>query len=295
MSLEVAIPLGIGSAIVYGISIVVQHDAAHLGTGEEDPKRLLRLLHNPRWLLAIAGDAVGFALQIAALSTGPVVVIQPLVVLMLPVALIAGWLMGARRPRLGDYLGSLAVLAGLAGFLAMVGRPGRPHPPNPWHASIAVVVVLGVGIVLAYAVRERSATLRGAVYGGVAGTCFGTLGVLINTVSHRVVDHGFGPLLTRPSGVVSLVGIALMGALGIVLTQLSFQVGKLGATLPANLSTDPVAAVVLGAVLLREHIPTGPLFIVGYLACLAAVVAGNIRLAAPRGSSSFSAPARTPS
>ena len=117
VSLEVAIPLGIGSALVYGTSIVVQHDVAHQH-GKSDAKGLIGLVRNPRWLMAIGGDAIGFLLQIGALSAGPVVVIQPLVVLMLPVALIAGWLMGGAAPRPGDYLGSVAVIGGLGMFLA---------------------------------------------------------------------------------------------------------------------------------------------------------------------------------
>ena len=139
MSLEVAIPLGAASSIVYGVSIVVQHSAAHTGTGEEDPLGLVQLLRNPRWLLAIAGDFVGFLLQIAALSTGPVVLIQPLVVLMLPVALITGSFLGGPRPGPADYLGMVAIVGGLTGFIGMVGRTGHPQTPNPWAAGIAVV------------------------------------------------------------------------------------------------------------------------------------------------------------
>ena len=285
MSLEVAVPLGVGSAIVYGISIVVQHGAAHTGTGEEDAHGLLRLLRDPRWLLAIGGDFVGFILQIGALSTGPVVIIQPLVVLMLPVALITGSLMGGPRPGRPEYFSMVAVLGGLTGFIAMVGRAGRPHVPDPWAAGVAVVVVLGLGAVFGLAARGRGANLRGAVYGAVAGACFGTLGVLVNTASHRIVDGRVTSLLTHPSGIVTIVGIALLGTMGIVLTQISFQVGALAATLPANLSTDPLVAVVLGIVLLREHVPYGPGYLFGYVVCLGVILVGTIRLAAPAASS----------
>ena len=126
------------SSIVYGISIVVQHGAAHTGTGEEDPHGLFQLLRNRRWLLAIGGDFVGFVLQIAALSTGPVVLIQPLVVLMLPVALITGSFLGGPRPGPAEYLSMAAVLGGLSGFIGMVGRARHPQTPDPWAAGIAV-------------------------------------------------------------------------------------------------------------------------------------------------------------
>src|SRR3954467_10335750 len=153
MSLQAAIPLGTASSIVYGISIVVQHSAAHTGTGEEDPHGLIQLLRNPRWLLAIAGDFTGFLLQIGALWTGPVVLVQPLVVLMLPVALITGSFLGGPRPGPAEYVSMAAVVGGLAGFIAMVGRARHPSPPDPWLAGIAVVVILVLGVALCLAVR----------------------------------------------------------------------------------------------------------------------------------------------
>jgi drug/metabolite transporter (DMT)-like permease len=284
MSLAVAIPLGTGSAIVYGISIVVQHNAAHTGAGEEDPHGLLRLLRDPRWLLAIGGDLIGFGLQIAALSTGPVVIIQPLVVLMLPVALITGSFLGGPRPGPAEYLSMAAVVGGLIGFIAAVGRESRPRVPHPWATGAAILIVLVVGTMLCLAVRGYGPNLRAATYGAVAGGCFGTLGVLVNTASHQIVDGRITSLVTHPSGIVTLVGIVVLGTMGIILTQVSFQIGKLAATLPANLSTDPLVAVVLGVVLLREHVPHSPGYVLGYLLCLGLILAGTIRLAAPTAS-----------
>jgi hypothetical protein len=72
--------------------------------------------------------------------------------------------------------------------------------------------------------------------------------------------------------------------LGMTLTQISFQVGALAASFPANKSADPVAAVVLGAVLLHEKVPSGATHIAAYLLCLAAVTAGAVRLASDRSS-----------
>jgi hypothetical protein len=88
-------------------------------------------------------------------------------------------------------------------------------------------------------------------------------------------------LLATPKGLVPLVGILVLGGGGIVLTQLSFQIGALAATLPANLAADPMTAVLLGVVLLHEHIPHGPWHLVAYSLSVVAVVGGAIRLADP--------------
>ncbi len=278
MSLAVAVPLGIASSLVYGSTIVVQHRASH-NEGQEDARNLLRLFRDPVWVAAVLGDFIGFVFNAAALAAGPVVVIQPLVVLMLPVALIVGWWLGGPRPTAMDYLSSLAIVAGLSGFLVMIGTPGAGHAPKARYFALTVLIVLAVGSTVALAVRSRGSVVRGAVYGGVAGMFFGTLGVFVDGLSDVVVRRGWAALVTTGRGVIPLIGIALLGVSGIVLTQVSFQVGQLAATLPANSATDPFVAVLIGALLLREHIPLSAFHVIGYTLCLTVVVLGAIRLA----------------
>lgn len=284
MSLLVALPCGVASAAVYGASIVVQHSSAqqHAGDGGQvSAAGLWAMLRHPIFLLAIGGDAIGFVLQIVALSTGPVVLVQPLVVLMLPVSLGVSVLLGGRRPRAGDYLGVLGVLGGLAAFLILIGHPGAGHVPGPRVLGTAVILVLLIGLGLAAAVTGRTRIVRGATFGVVAGMCFGALAVMVDAASSRAGRDGLEGLFESPRGLVPLSGIILLGAAGMTLTQLSFQVGALGATLPANLASDPLAGVLLGVFLLDEHVPFSLGHIILYLLCLAAIVAGAIRLANP--------------
>lgn len=283
MSLAVAVPFGLASAVVYGTSIVVQHKCAQEDAEEHgaSAKGLLRLIKRPLFLVALGGDLVGFLFNLVALSTGPVVIIQPLVVLMLPVALVVGYLLGGHKPTWGDYLGVAAVLGGLAAFLALIGIPGEPHIPKYGYlvVTIATILVLAIGACLL--VIGRSKTLRGSVYGAAAGACFGTLAMLVDAASERLSEFGFSGLVDSPRGLVPVIGMFVVGSVGMILTQMSFQVGALGATLPANLAADPFVAVLLGVLVLREHIPLDPLRIVAYLACFAVVTAGAIKLANP--------------
>ena len=298
MNLTLAVPFGVASAVVYGTSIVVQHRVAqqHADEGEESAKGLVRLVKHPIFLLAIAGDFIGFILNIVALSAGAVVVIQPLVVLMLPVALAVGYLMGGPRPTRSHYLGCVGVLGGLGVFLALIGHPSTEHVPRSRTTVMALVGILVIGGLLVLVVSGRNRLIRGAMYGAVAGSFFGTLAVMVDAASDRVSDRGLGALFTTHRGLVALIGIIVLGAAGIALTQLSFQVGALGATLPANLAADPAMGVIFGAVLLREHIPLSVPHLIGYVFCLSAVVAGAIRLARPRddGGTACDAPAASP-
>lgn len=278
MTLAVAIPAGILAAVAYGASTAVQHSAAHTGTGEADARGLVNLLRNPRWLLSIGGDGVGLVLQVIALSTGPVVLVQPLLVLALPVSLPVGRLLGGPKPRRADYLACLGIVAGLAVFFALIGDPGDGDPLGAGAALWAIVVSLVVGGALCLAVRGRGTALRAGVYGAVAGGSFGLVGVLLNSVAGTLADDGLSGL-AHARGWVAFGGVLVVGALAMTLTQVSFQVGALAAAFPANESAAPVVAVVLGAVLLHEDVPVNPLYVLAYLVCLGAIVLGAIQLA----------------
>jgi drug/metabolite transporter (DMT)-like permease len=232
------------------------------------------------WLLAIVGDFVGFLLQLVALSTGPVVVIQPLVVLMLPVSLLVSALLGWHRPKPRDYLGVVLVIGGLAVFLGLVGHPGHGREPHARVLAMTIALSLIIGFACCFAVVGRDRVLRGAMYGGVAGGFFGTIAVMVNAASHTLHRHGVHGLLASKHGLIPIAGMVLVGVAGIVLTQMSFQVGSLAATLPVNLAADPLLAVVLGAIILHERLPISVGHIIVYLLCLLAVIVGAIQLAA---------------
>jgi hypothetical protein len=209
-----------------------------------------------------------------------VVLIQPMMVVALPISLVVGWMIGGPRPQRGDYLACLGIIGGLAAFFALIGDPGQGSPLSASAAAITIAVAFVAGLGLCLSVVRCSAPVRAGVYGGVAGAWFGLVGVLLNAVATTFRDRGFDTF-THPDGLVPLAGILVIGGVGITLTQISFQVGALGASFPANKAADPVVAVVLGAVLLHEDVPVGGLFLPAYAICLLAIVAGTVRLANP--------------
>ena len=80
------------------------------------------LISQPLWLFSTIGSVLGFALQGLALGTGPIVLVQPLLVTGVLFAALTGFLLG-RRPVDWPLMGSLLLTAGgLAAFL-LVARP----------------------------------------------------------------------------------------------------------------------------------------------------------------------------
>jgi drug/metabolite transporter (DMT)-like permease len=288
-NIPLAISLGVLGATVYGTSIVVQHRVAH-DASVKGAQGVLRTVRNPVWLLAAGGDVIGFVLNIVALTQGPVVLVQPLVVLMLPVAMIAGFLMGGAPPSRLDLIAAAAIVSGLGGFLVMIGEPQHAYVPGPYRIGLVASSVLGgCGLALGLA-GERSALARGAVFGGASGACFGTLAVMINAIDQRVEQHGLHGVVSSARGWVPLVCAAALGLGGMTFAMISFQIGSLAAVLPVNLACDPLAAVLFGSLVLKERIPSTPGHILAYVAFLALVIIGAVRLA--RGAAEPIHPAR---
>lgn len=240
-----------------------------------DAGRLLALLHDPRWLLSIGGDAVGLALQVLALATGPVALVQPLLVLAIPVALPAVWVLGGPRPSWADALACLAVVLGLAGFLLVVADPGPARVLSPSVCGTVLVVAAVAGVGVGLLVRRRRPAVQALGFGAVAGAWFGVVGVLIDAATRAFADQGLrsGTVLT------CLAGVLVLGAGGLALSQAAFQVGSLAASFPASESAGPFVAVLLAGTVLGERVPSGPGALVSYALCLALVVLGVGRLA----------------
>jgi hypothetical protein len=278
MSLAVAGPAALAAAFAYGAATAVQHDAAHTGSGEASAGRLVQLVRDPRWLMSVGGDAVGLVLQVIALATGPVVLVQPLLVLSVAVALPVGVLLGGPRPSRGDVLAGLAVIAALAVFFALIGDPGSGDLLRPRVAAMTAAIALIVGAVGCAAVHGQPPPVRAVAFGAAAGSGFGVVGVLLNATADVVNRDGWG-VLRHPAGSVPLLSVVVVGVAAVVLTQVSFQIGALSASFPANEVAAPLVAVVLGAALLHEHVPLSPVLAVSYALCLGVVIVGTIRLA----------------
>ncbi|AYG03762.1 DMT family transporter [Gryllotalpicola protaetiae] len=283
MLLIVSLVCALASAAAYGASSAAQHAAMGEGDGRTARARTRwrELLRSPRWLFGMGGDALGMVLQIAALAAGPVALVQPVLVLALPISLPFSRALGGPRPTTRDYLGCAWMLAGLIGFFLLIGRPGdaRPAQPAAVLTAAAVSSALG-GLLIALAARARPA-VKAAVFGGVAGCWFGLVAVLIDACAATWARAGIAGF-AGPGGLVPLIVLLVLGGVSIALTQLAFRAGPLAAAFPANLAADPVIAVALGALLVHEVVPVTAGHLVGYAAAVAAVVYGAVRLASGR-------------
>src|ERR1700754_1328444 len=123
-SLWIAIPAALGSAFCFGLTGALQHAAARRVAARPalHPSLLLDLGRQPVWLFSLLANVGGSALQLVALATGPLVLVEPLLVTGLLFAVLIRSYMARRPPRASVLIGASMCGAGLATFL-VVARP----------------------------------------------------------------------------------------------------------------------------------------------------------------------------
>src|SRR5215470_16273868 len=105
------------------------------------PKSFLLLLTRWVWLLGLAAQLVGVALQAAALDRGRVSIIQPLLVTTVIWALPLGYFLTKQTIGTREVVGAVIIVVGLALF-ASFGHPAAGvsnAPGSDWVASILVI------------------------------------------------------------------------------------------------------------------------------------------------------------
>ena len=202
------------------------------------------------WLFGVVTDFSGFLCEAAALAVGSLAVVEPLIVVGLPLALVIGGLW-ARRPLQGrDWAGVGAVTIGIAVFLAVASPTrGRDFAPASrwWVAGVATVVVAGVALGVTRLVPHWRATL----YATATGMVFAFSAAITKSAAALVKDHGIGALAHWEPYALAVVGVVSM-----VMSQSAFQAGELRASLPALTLVPPMGSLLFATTLFSEHVDT---------------------------------------
>jgi threonine/homoserine efflux transporter RhtA len=108
---------------------------------------------------------------------------------------------------------------------------------------------------------------------------FGVVAVLTKQVMHVLTHEGLRVVLTTPV----LYLLVVIGVLATFLQQSAFHAGSLQTSVPTMLVLEPVVAVVLGAVVLGEHLDVSRLDAVLIAISAVAMAAATIALGRDEG------------
>ena len=239
------------------------------------------LFRKPSWWAGTMAAMAGYACQALALSKGSLLLVQPLLMSSLLFALPISARLSHRRLTAGEWVWALVLTVGLAVFV-LVGQPREGHYRPPVPAWALVVTIFVPFVVACVAVAGRVAGRRRAALLAVAvAVLFATVAVLTKISMHRLALGGLRALLVIPAPYLLVV----LAVVATVLQQSAFHAGALQTSVPTMLVLEPLVAVLLGVVVLGEHLAvTGPVAAVLPVAVLAMVAAA---IALGRGSAAL--------
>jgi threonine/homoserine efflux transporter RhtA len=108
---------------------------------------------------------------------------------------------------------------------------------------------------------------------------FGVVAVLTKLVMYELAEEGALVVLTLPS----LYLLAALGICAVVLQQSAFHAGALQTSVPTMLVLEPVVAVLLGALVLNEHLRVNGYETIMLPIIIAAMAAATIALGRDEG------------
>ena len=263
-----AVLLALAGSFCFGAAAALQQREAGRAADlpVADPRLLWRLAHRPLWLVGVLADVVAAGLHVAALAFGSVALVQPIGVtgLLFAIPLVA--LINRRRLRSTDILAAVVVLAALAIVLGQLpGQPPAGRTAGGTAVVAAVAATIGVAALLAGCARLVSGRPRPVLLAAGAGTAFGMAAVLVRVV---LTDPGLAVVLLAVGGAVVVVLI------GYLLLQTAYRSGFFEGALATAVVADPVAALLGGAAVLGERMPTGTGAVTVAAGCALLVIAG---------------------
>jgi MFS family permease len=212
--------------------------------------------------------------QAAALSIGPISLVQPVLVIELPITLVlAGRAFGAPLTA-REWIPIAALTLGLAVTLSALLPSGGSAQASAgrWSAGLAVGLALAAGFV--HLARQTHAEQRTACYGLATGTGFGLTAALISAVGSSIASTGPVALVTSWQTYL----LAVLGPVFFLLLQKTLRSGELVASQPALTLSNPLVAVLFGVAVFGERVRGGWWSLLAVLG-ITAIVISTLRLA----------------
>ncbi|GGM42721.1 DMT family transporter [Dactylosporangium sucinum] len=265
----VAVVAALGSAAAFAVGAALEQSEAKKEERATplDPRLLLRLVRRPRWLLAWVPEGIGTALQAVALTFGPLILVEPLLVTGLFLAIPLAAALNRRRVHARDYAVVALGGASLAAFLiAADPRPGITEPSVADWLGVALWAGPVLGVCLAGAWWAGN-SVRAVLLGVSSGLLYGIAASLLKALTEQLST---APLAIFTRG--QTYALIVVGLAAVSLNQNAFQSSRIAVPLTAITIVDPAVGVAIGVTAFHEQIATeGPRLAIEVVAVIAMI------------------------
>jgi drug/metabolite transporter (DMT)-like permease len=237
------------------------------------------LLRKRLWWIGTGVAVLGYAWQALALSKGSLLIVQPLLVSSLLFALPLSARLAGRRVTRGEWAWALLLTVALALFVLMARPHAGQYRGNELAWSIATAAIAPPVFFCVLVGARVSGRKRAVLIAVAVGVLFGVVAVLTKLVMYELSEDGIVATLQLPSPYLLVV----LGVSATVLQQSAFHAGALQASVPTMLVLEPVVAVLLGGLVLGEHLSVSGYETVALPITVAAMAAATIALGRDEG------------
>lgn len=255
----------LAASVCFGIGSVLQALAARTTsvTVGVDPGLLLRLAGQWRFMAGIGLDALGFLLELAALRSLPLFVVQAIIASSLAVTAIVAGLVMKIRLRPVEWAAIGVVCAGLAmlGLSAGVENPDPVSATVKWTLLAAVLALAALGA----AAGRLTGRIRDLMLGAVAGLGFSVVAL----GARAITDFSPWDLLRDPAAYALAVG----GIVAMLFFATALQRGSVTTATAAVVITETVVPAALGVWLFSDGTNHPGLAITGFILAVTGALA----------------------
>lgn len=274
------ITFALAAALSNAVHLMTQHAASAGVTDKHRGWRVfLALIRKPLWLFGWVAAAGGFAFQAVALHSGPLSIVQPVLVTELVFALVLRRFLVHQHITKTAWTAALVTCGSLAVFLTAAAPHGGHAQPDAGDWASALSVFCGVIAVTAIAARRGPSIRRAALYAVAASISWALMATFIKAATQALAASGpVGMLAHWP--LYALIASAVVGS---VLQQAALQVGPLSVSQPLLVVIDPAVSIVLSVWIFDERFTASPVQLaVGFAAfCTMAAGVALLSRAAP--------------
>lgn len=271
----------LAGAVFTAIGIVVRQRATMDVPDDQGVSAVMvsTLVRRPLWWAGTGAAVVGYAFQALALAHGSLTLVAPLLMSALLFALPLSARLAGRRVSRTDWGWALLLTLALAVFVSLARTKPGDYEGSAWTA-VFVAAGSAVFVCLCVLLAGRVSDWRRAILLGFGvGILFGVVAVLTKIVMQFVTEGSILKLLASPVLYV-LIAAAVAATL---LQQSAFHAGSLQTSVPAMLVLEPMVAVLLGQVVLGEHLEVSSSSAVALGLAVAAMTAATIALGRDEG------------
>ncbi|MEU1146058.1 DMT family transporter [Streptomyces sp. NPDC005863] len=213
-----------------------------------------RLVHSRVWLGGVLVICAAAVLQAMALLWGPLSLVQPILVLELPLALVIAHVATTATMPPGGWRAAGLTAAGLALALASAAphEGARSLDGRDWALAVAATL-LAIALCTGAVLRRPEGRARAALLATGSALAYGLTALFMKEAMARLAQGGVSAMVSA----WQTYGCVAAGGLALLLLAHAMQAGPLIASQPAVTLGEAGASLVLGITFTADRIRTG--------------------------------------